>query len=661
MFAPYTAPVFNATCDGGPDGTNVNGRYATRRSQEEGHGMVTDGIDPDDYLAAKSNVTLEGYVPDTLPPFISSSQLTASRRWVVESVAFWGVVFAHRDRRLLADLRLYTPPEKACVDLAVAAFATSSEIIPVLYHVKGLVADGSSPVLTTASPNTIRMSLTPVSERDLYVDPEDKHADIVSVDKHVDQHEERNLFTYQQGKQLLRRADWHILPILILLYLSKNMDGNLVSYVKTINTTSESNILAALNITSNQYAYAATCFSVTFVLFEVPSNFLIKWSTPRLHFFRIVVAWSIITACTAAVSNLAGFLTARAFLGMAEAGLYPGMLWQLTFWYRPDEIAVRMTALGVLGQFSGILDSLLTYGISYIDGRGGLDGWRWAFLIVGLIGLFESVLVWFWYPDFPDSPPSRRQFLTPEEGAFLVARLPPNSARSSDSNFDWAAVRRELKSPLLWGFSFSQMCTNSALYGLSFWLPTIITSFGLTQGPKSQLLVIPSAVVYIVTAILLAWFLDNDTRVPRPLLAFTGCFALIGIYVGMIVCKSKPGLYVLIIFAQAAGALIFAPLLPLRAQSLRGSSSAAFAFAFQNSCGQIPGLYTAQFFQSKYAPRYAVPFGICIAFTGAVFIANAWIWYWQYDLEKETRRVARARRAAGKSEGVVVVEEVKSI
>lgn len=56
--------------------------------------------------------------------------------------------------------------------------------------------------------------------------------------------------------------------------------------------------------------------------------------------------------------------------------------------------------------------------------------------------------------------------------------------------------------------------------------------------------------MYIVTAILLAWFLDNDTRVPRPLLAFTGCFALIGIYVGMIVCKSKPGLYVLIIVSE---------------------------------------------------------------------------------------------------------------
>ncbi|RSH85119.1 uncharacterized protein EHS24_006712 [Apiotrichum porosum] len=494
-----------------------------------------------------------------------------------------------------------------------------------------------------SGPTSARTSTTDLDDKSLPIDSE---SPTPTSTPYVDQYQERNLFSYQQSKKLLRPADWHILPILILLYLSKNMDGNLVSYVKTINSTSESNILKALNITSDQYAYVSTCFSVTFLLFEVPSNILIKWSTPRLHFFRIVVAWSIITACTAAVSNLAGFLTARAFLGLAEAGLYPGMLWQLTFWYRPDEIAVRMSVLGVLGQFSGILDSLLTY--VYIDGRGGLDGWQWVFVIVGLIGLVESVLVYFWYPDFPDSPPSRRQFLTQEEGAFLVARLPPNSARSSDSNFDWSAIRCELKSPLLWGYSFSQLCTNSALYGLSFWLPTILTSFSLTQGPKTQLLVIPSAVVYIAVAISLAWFLDNDTRIPQPLLAFTGCFILIGIYIGMI-------------FAQAAGACIFAPLLPLRAQSLRGSSSAAFAFAFQNSCGQLPGLYTAQFFQTKYAPRYAIPFGICIAFTGAVLFANAWIWYWQYDLEKETRKIARERRAAGKSEGVVVAQDVRAL
>lgn len=131
-----------------------------------------------------------------------------------------------------------------------------------------------------------------------------------------------------------------------------------------MNAGEPGNILSDLGITSNQYAYASTCFSVTFIAFEIPSNFIVKWSSPRvspsldftskcrrvstadfqLHYFRIVVIWSIITVCTAGCSNLAGFLTCRgaswlylwrkgntnetALLGAAEAGLYPGMLWQ---------------------------------------------------------------------------------------------------------------------------------------------------------------------------------------------------------------------------------------------------------------------------------------------------------------------------------------------
>lgn len=92
-----------------------------------------------------------------------------------------------------------------------------------------------------------------------------------------------------------------------------------------MNAGEPGNILHDLGITSNQYGYASTCFSVTFIAFEIPSNFIVKWSSPRvgglllsegrltmqLHYFRIVVIWSIITCCTAAVTNLGGFLTCR--------------------------------------------------------------------------------------------------------------------------------------------------------------------------------------------------------------------------------------------------------------------------------------------------------------------------------------------------------------
>ena len=99
---------------------------------------------------------------------------------------------------------------------------------------------------------------------------------------------------------------------------------------------------------------------------------------------------------------------------------------------------------------------------AYINGHSSLSGWQWAYLIIGLIGFIDAILVYLLLPDFPDSPPSRRQFLTRDQGAFLVARLPPSSSRSTDADFDWRAIRRELRTP--------QLCTSQSM-----------TSFCLTR------------------------------------------------------------------------------------------------------------------------------------------------------------------------------------
>lgn len=78
-----------------------------------------------------------------------------------------------------------------------------------------------------------------------------------------------------------------------------------------------------------------------------------------------------------------------------------------------------------------------------------MAGWQWAYVITGLIGFVLATVVFFCLPDWPDSPPSRRQFLSPEEGAFMVARLPPNASKSTDKNFDWQAIKADLKDGLL--------------------------------------------------------------------------------------------------------------------------------------------------------------------------------------------------------------------
>ena len=78
-----------------------------------------------------------------------------------------------------------------------------------------------------------------------------------------------------------------------------------------------------------------------------------------------------------------------------------------------------------------------------------MAGWQWAFVITGLLGLVLATVVFFCLPDWPDSPPSRRQFLSADEAAFMVARLPPNASKSTDKNFDWQAIKRDLSGGLI--------------------------------------------------------------------------------------------------------------------------------------------------------------------------------------------------------------------
>ncbi|WVQ85841.1 hypothetical protein IAT38_008009 [Cryptococcus sp. DSM 104549] len=461
-------------------------------------------------------------------------------------------------------------------------------------------------------------------------------------------------FTPEHEKKLLRQVDLRLLPLLIMAYLLKNLDVNSISYVKVIASGKPTNILNELHISTDYYAWTSTIYTIPFILAEIPSNLFFKKQTPRLHVLRIVVLWSIAAGCHAAAQNGAGLLTARFFLGLFEAGLYPGILLHTTFWYRPDELAVRMAILGLLGQFSGILSALIAYGIENIDGHGNLSAWRWMFLIEGIAGIVLAVPIYFFLPDFPDTA----KWLSPDERLFLVARLPPNAARSSDKTFDRKAIAQVLKDPLLYGFTAIQMFSNLGAYGLSFWLPSIIASFGFTTTQSSQLLNIPPAALGIITTILFAWLSDRTYNIPRPIYGITTKFIVLGAFIGLVTVTNKPALYALIIIATVGSSGINAIMMPWRAQSLRGTTNAAFAFAFQNGIAQIGGIIGPQIYRAKYAPRYTIPYIVCIIFLAASIAAVAVTWYLSSDIEKDTRRVAKLRRQEAKLKNAIAQEDV---
>ena len=126
----------------------------------------------------------------------------------------------------------------------------------------------------------------------------------------------------------------------------------------------------------NQFQVAVSILFVTYVLFEVPSNLVLKKFTPSRWIAFITISWGIIATLTGLVSSYGGLIACRLLLGAVEAGLFPGMNVYLTFFYTKTELALRVGYLFVSAAIAGALGGLLAYAIGNMDGIAGMHGWR---------------------------------------------------------------------------------------------------------------------------------------------------------------------------------------------------------------------------------------------------------------------------------------------
>lgn len=99
--------------------------------------------------------------------------------------------------------------------------------------------------------------------------------------------------------------------------------------------------------------------------------------TPRVWQSRIILTWGIVLACHAAIQNKQSYYALRFLLGMMEAGMFPGIAAQLCSWYRSDEMGRPIMWMFGFQNCSGVIGSLLAYGISYMNGLCGMSAWRW--------------------------------------------------------------------------------------------------------------------------------------------------------------------------------------------------------------------------------------------------------------------------------------------
>lgn len=139
----------------------------------------------------------------------------------------------------------------------------------------------------------------------------------------------------------------------------------------------------SLNITGNQYLLTLTIYFIGYVLFEVPCNIILKRTTPKIWLPTLMLLWGIVATLMGVCNNYAGFLAARFFLGVTESGLFPGVVFYLSMWYKRTETHYRVALFFSAASLAGAFGGILAYGIGFMSGVGGLKGWKWIFIIVG--------------------------------------------------------------------------------------------------------------------------------------------------------------------------------------------------------------------------------------------------------------------------------------
>ncbi|KAI7969539.1 hypothetical protein EIK77_005169 [Talaromyces pinophilus] len=212
--------------------------------------------------------------------------------------------------------------------------------------------------------------------------------------------------------RLLRKIDMRVMPMLFIIYLVAFLDRVNISNALTLG------IVKDLDLYGERPNTALVVFYAPYILFEIPSNILMKRFNPHVWLSGCITAFGIVMLGQAWVSSYGGLIATRFFLGLAEAGIFPGSFYLISFWYKREEAQKRFTIYWSSVILAGAFGGLLATAISKMDGLRGMAAWQWIFCLEGVASILVGIAAYFFVVDFP----KEASWLTPEEKAFVTAK-----------------------------------------------------------------------------------------------------------------------------------------------------------------------------------------------------------------------------------------------
>ncbi|CZT06890.1 related to putative tartrate transporter [Rhynchosporium graminicola] len=265
-------------------------------------------------------------------------------------------------------------------------------------------------------------------------------------------------------RALIWKQDLRIVPLCAAIYLLCYLDRSNIGNAKTLNAATHHDLLSETKMTNYQYIIALMGFLIAYAIFEVPSNYLLKKLSPSKWISFLMFSWGAVTIGLGGVHNFAGVTGVRFIMGIFEAGLFPGLVYYMTFWYRTDERSIRVAFVLASATLAGAFGGAIAYGVGHMN------------------GVHETV-----------------KWLNADEKALAVSRLELEGSHSDDESLTWAQAKNTLIDWRLYAHYAIYFAVSTPFSSLSLFTPSITAGLGY-KGLTSQLMTVPPyAVAYIVT------------------------------------------------------------------------------------------------------------------------------------------------------------------
>ncbi|KAI1093186.1 major facilitator superfamily transporter allantoate [Rostrohypoxylon terebratum] len=453
-------------------------------------------------------------------------------------------------------------------------------------------------------------------------------ADAGSIRKHVQSDDPDEAFQLVSGeaitlnpedeKKLLRKIDFHLMPLLCIIYGLNYLDKTTLSYASIMGIKKD------LNLQGQDYSWIASVFYFGYLFWEWPTNRLLQRLPLAKYSAFNVIMWGLTLCCLAAVKNFAGAMTVRVFLGVFEAAVSPGFALFTSQWYTKKEQGTRVGWWFSFNGWGQIVGGCVAYGIAVGTEAHpiAIKSWQLVFLVTGFFTAFMGVL-FLWL--MPDSQLNAR-FLTKEERIMAVERIRINQQGVGNKHFKWYQCKEAFADPMIWAFVLYSVISSIPNGGMSNYFSQLIVSFGFSEN-MSLLLGVPGGAVQVISLLVCGHLGDRFKN--RILFAAGGVlFSVLGLFLILLLPLSNSGGRLAGYYLYQCSSTGFVALLGLISTNVAGwtkKTTAAAMYLIAYCVGNIIG---PQAFQSNDAPRYrnaniVVLVCMCVSFAILLFI-NFW-------------------------------------